>query len=163
MDRRTVPIKSPPINRMGAFLSAAITTIALVACDRSALSEPPSNATRDPAPATAPCCGTPGTQPAATVAPVVPLVSPEAPTSVHDPFLEAVKINPSTSDGTRAASNAFCPIMPKKAIEGRVTDGLSRDYRGLVVGMCCEDCAAAWDSLDDAERDAALAKVMAPK
>jgi hypothetical protein len=69
-------------------------------------------------------------------------------------------VTSSTSDGTLPAINTFCPIMPQRAIEGRVHEALSRSFEGQTVGLCCEECVLAWDSLDDQERRERLARVM---
>lgn len=100
-----------------------------------------------PAAERAPCCGhegAPAEPPAAP--PLVRIPVPEA-----DP-LAGPSIGAGAGTGFVKVVNAFCPIMQRKAIEGEVPTDLSRTLDGETIGVCCDECAGAWDALTDAER-----------
>ena len=72
----------------------------------------------------------------------------------------------STTGGAPVAAakfvNSHCPIMTANAIDpAKVTDALTRDYKGQKVAFCCAMCPPAWDKLTDAEKDAKLKVVTA--
>lgn len=57
--------------------------------------------------------------------------------------------------------NVACPLMPEHPVpESGATTVV---YKGQVVGFCCSDCAEAWTSLSDAEREKALRDAMAAR
>jgi len=62
------------------------------------------------------------------------------------------------ADGYLEVVNAWCPVMPEKAMERRVAEALTREFEGRVVGFCCDDCVAAWASLGDEDRRGRLAR-----
>ena len=59
--------------------------------------------------------------------------------------------------------NARCPIMGNAIDPDKVPASLTREFKGQRVGFCCPDCPAAWDKLSDAEKQAKLQAVLAPK
>ncbi len=58
------------------------------------------------------------------------------------------------------AVNGACPIMPEDSTEHSTT---LVEYKGQQVAFCCPGCVPKWNSMTDAQRDAALAKVVAAK
>ena len=60
-------------------------------------------------------------------------------------------------------ANVRCPIMGGAVDAGKVNAGLSREYKGQTVAFCCGGCPAQWDNLSEADKDAKLAKVLAPR
>lgn len=65
------------------------------------------------------------------------------------------------AEGKVAVANAFCPMMEEHPVKGgRSPVELVRMWRGQALGFCCEDCPEGWDVLSDAEKDAAMAKVV---
>ena len=77
---------------------------------------------------------------------------------------------PKAGTDTRAASqpaakfvNTRCPMMNAPIKPEKVTEALTREYNGQKVAFCCSMCTGAWDKLSDAEKDAKLKAVTAPK
>ena len=59
-------------------------------------------------------------------------------------------------------ANVNCPIMTGSKINpAKVTDELTRTYKGKKVAFCCAGCPGAWDKLSDDEKDTKLAAVAA--
>ncbi len=56
--------------------------------------------------------------------------------------------------------NSVCPIMGMKFDPMTVPDNRLRDFNGMKVGFCSDDCPKEWDKLTDAEKQAKLDKVM---
>jgi hypothetical protein len=59
--------------------------------------------------------------------------------------------------------NARCPIMGGAINPARVTDDLTREYKGQKVAFCCGGCPPEWDKLSPAEKDAKLKAVTGAK
>jgi hypothetical protein len=97
-----------------------------------------------PAAERAPCCGHEGAP--------VPAAAPTAHPSTEVDPLAGPSIGAGAGTGFVKVVNAFCPIMQRKAIEGEVPTDLTRALDGETIGVCCDECAAAWDALTDAER-----------
>jgi hypothetical protein len=55
-------------------------------------------------------------------------------------------------------ANATCPIMGTPIDPAKVTESLTRVYKGQKIAFCCAMCPPAWDKLTDAERDAKLSQ-----
>ena len=70
------------------------------------------------------------------------------------------RVGDGVGDGRAVVVNASCPVMPRKVISGPVRADLRRQFHGVQVGFCCEDCAESWDGLSDAEREGKLGKVL---
>jgi hypothetical protein len=56
--------------------------------------------------------------------------------------------------------NSKCPIMGSPIDPDKVTEELTRQYKGKKVVFCCNGCPTVWDKLSSAEKDAKLAKVI---
>jgi hypothetical protein len=66
-------------------------------------------------------------------------------------------------DGGVKVVNAWCPVMDEHPVGGgspafTARPDAVREYKGMKVGFCCEDCVAQWDAMPEAEKAAALAK-----
>ncbi len=57
--------------------------------------------------------------------------------------------------------NDRCPIMGSRISADKVPANLTRMFNGQKVAFCCAGCPNAWDQLDDAQKTAKLASVMA--
>ena len=55
--------------------------------------------------------------------------------------------------------NNRCPLMNSPIIVSKVTENLTRVYKGQKVAFCCAGCPSKWDKLTDTEKEAKLAKV----
>ncbi len=53
-------------------------------------------------------------------------------------------------------ANTKCPIMGTPIDPAKVTESLTRDYKGQKVAFCCAMCPPQWDKLTDAQKDAKL-------
>ena len=51
--------------------------------------------------------------------------------------------------------NATCPLQGDDVVEGKVVE-----YKGHLIGMCCDNCVAAWDDLTVGQKDSALATAL---
>ncbi len=58
------------------------------------------------------------------------------------------------------AVNANCPVMPE---DDASTSTTLADYKGQKVAFCCPGCVPKWNAMTDAQKDAALAKVVVAK
>ncbi len=56
--------------------------------------------------------------------------------------------------------NSTCPIMAMKFDPMTVPDNRIREFNGMKVGFCSDDCPKEWDKLSDADKQAKLDKVM---
>lgn len=54
--------------------------------------------------------------------------------------------------------NNRCPMMGSPIIPSKVTEKLTRVYKGQQVAFCCAGCPSKWDKLTDAEKETKLAK-----
>jgi Cu(I)/Ag(I) efflux system membrane fusion protein len=63
---------------------------------------------------------------------------------------------PTTAEGKAKIVNARCPIMGGAIDPARVSDSLTRDYKGQKVAFCCGGCPASWDKLTPEQKDAKL-------
>ena len=73
---------------------------------------------------------------------------------------------PASKPATQPAGkyvNTRCPIMGGVINPARVTDDLTREYKGQKVAFCCGGCPAEWDKLSPAEKDAKLKAVTGAK
>lgn len=52
--------------------------------------------------------------------------------------------------------NARCPMMGSTLKPEKVTEKLTREFKGRKVGFCCGGCPTAWDSLSDEQKEAKL-------
>ncbi len=59
--------------------------------------------------------------------------------------------------GAIVVANKVCPIMVEHPVRKNLEMGLTREYKGKLVGFCCSDCPEAWDALSDEEKEQALA------
>ena len=53
-------------------------------------------------------------------------------------------------------ANTKCPIMGSTINPSKVTEGLTRVYKGKKIAFCCGGCPGQWDKLTDAQKDAKL-------
>jgi len=56
-------------------------------------------------------------------------------------------------------ANIKCPIMGAPIDPSKVTESLTREYKGQNVAFCCGGCPSTWDKLSDEQKEAKLAKV----
>lgn len=63
-----------------------------------------------------------------------------------------------TAAGEMLVVNAWCALDPSQAVSANRTapESHTRMWRGQRVGFCSTGCAAAWDTLKDEQRSAAL-------
>ena len=54
--------------------------------------------------------------------------------------------------------NARCPLMGSTIKPEKVTEALTRTFKGETVAFCCGGCPGAWDKLSEADKAAKLAK-----
>lgn len=54
------------------------------------------------------------------------------------------------------AVNVRCPISDNEIEAAKVSENLTRRFKGQKVGFCCPKCSQAWDKLTDAEKQAEL-------
>lgn len=54
------------------------------------------------------------------------------------------------------AVNTVCPIMSLDAADGTLT----ATYKGKAIAFCCQDCVEEFRRMDEAGKDAVLAKAM---
>ena len=50
------------------------------------------------------------------------------------------------------AVNADCPIQGRAVGEGKLVE-----YKGTTIGLCCDNCMAAWGTMDNERKDELLA------
>lgn len=68
---------------------------------------------------------------------------------------------PADTTGKVQVVNKVCPMEPEDAIPGQWADAnCVVEWKGKKVGLCCPGCKPKWNKLSDAQREAALAKVM---
>jgi hypothetical protein len=60
-------------------------------------------------------------------------------------------------------ANTACPIMGSAIDPAKVTEALTRTYKGQKIAFCCNGCPALWDKLDDAQKDAKLKAALKTK
>jgi hypothetical protein len=53
-------------------------------------------------------------------------------------------------------ANTECPIMGSPINPAKVTEGLTRVYKGKKIAFCCGGCPGQWDKLTDAEKVARI-------
>jgi hypothetical protein len=58
--------------------------------------------------------------------------------------------------------NAKCPVMGGLVNMKGHPENLTLMYKDQRIGFCCPMCLPKWDAMTDAEKDAALKKVMTP-
>ena len=80
-----------------------------------------------------------------------------------EPAMGGRAVEPSASSGGVKVVNAWCPVMDEHPVGSGSTAFIARadsvrDYKGMKVGFCCEDCPSQWDAMPEAEKAAALAK-----
>ena len=51
--------------------------------------------------------------------------------------------------------NTVCPLQGDP-----VTEGLVVEYKGHMIGLCCDGCMTGWPDLTDAQKDEALATAL---
>ena len=51
--------------------------------------------------------------------------------------------------------NTICPLQGDP-----VTEGLVVEYKGHMIGLCCDGCMTGWPDLTDAQKDEALATAL---
>lgn len=54
--------------------------------------------------------------------------------------------------------NKVCPVVME---DGIGKDAPRREWRGQVVGFCCDDCVPKWDSWSEKQKDESLARALA--
>lgn len=57
--------------------------------------------------------------------------------------------------------NTRCPMMGSTLKLEKVTEKLTREFKGRKIGFCCGGCPAAWDSLSDEQKETKLKKAAA--
>jgi hypothetical protein len=58
--------------------------------------------------------------------------------------------------------NAWCPLMMEHPIVNYMANpDCVREYRGMKVGFCCDDCGPGWDAMSEKDKATALAKARA--
>lgn len=69
----------------------------------------------------------------------------------------------SKSEETQAkqAVNACCPMDEEEIDPADLSPEQTRTFKGQTVGFCCDECAKAWDDLEDDERQDKLDDVTA--
>lgn len=60
----------------------------------------------------------------------------------------------------RDVVNTHCPISGVAITAGMIQPNLVREFKGQKVAMCCQGCVAEWEKMSDAEKEAALKKVL---
>jgi hypothetical protein len=58
-----------------------------------------------------------------------------------------------------SCANDKCPISGKAIDSMNRPQELTRMYKGMKIGFCCQACPPAWDKLSDEEKDAKLQAV----
>lgn len=53
--------------------------------------------------------------------------------------------------------NKYCVIVPEDTVK---PNGPRRMWKGQKIGFCCANCLPKWDAMSDAEKDAAVARVV---
>lgn len=72
-------------------------------------------------------------------------------------LLEAVQKEAATANAAPAGfANTKCPIMGSRINPAKVTEALTRVYKGKKIAFCCGGCPGQWDKLTDAQKDAKL-------
>ncbi len=56
--------------------------------------------------------------------------------------------------------NKYCVVVPEDTVKPNSPRTM---WRGQKVGFCCAKCVPQWDAMSDAEKDAALARVINKK
>jgi hypothetical protein len=74
--------------------------------------------------------------------------------------LKVIQTSLAQYTGPRFA-NTRCPIMGTAIDPAKVTESLTRVYKGQTIAFCCSMCPPAWDKLTDAQRDAKLGQASA--
>jgi hypothetical protein len=54
-------------------------------------------------------------------------------------------------------ANTRCPIMGSPIDPDKVSDDLTRDFKGQKIAFCCKGCPSQWDSLTDTQKADKLA------
>lgn len=101
-------------------------------------------------------------------APTTPQAAPAAPTKpapVTLPPQAPAVVAPAATSSTNLAGmistdNAWCPIMPKKAIEPQMPREWTRQLDGKTIGFCCDECMGYWDTLDPQQQTEKLTDLM---
>ncbi|MBY0308213.1 MAG: hypothetical protein K2Q09_05685 [Phycisphaerales bacterium] len=67
---------------------------------------------------------------------------------------------PRAPDGFAATVNERCPVMPRHVLGAYTAVEHTAVFEGQTVGFCCDDCPETWKVMSDAERLAALGRVV---
>ncbi|MBL8760129.1 MAG: hypothetical protein JNL50_02405 [Phycisphaerae bacterium] len=59
--------------------------------------------------------------------------------------------------GAVTTVNHYCVVMNDDPVDPE----LVREHKGQRVGFCCKGCFKKWDAMNDAQKDAAIAKAVA--
>lgn len=62
--------------------------------------------------------------------------------------------------GLITSVNANCVIIPQDPVDPAMQ---TVEWKGQKVGFCCKGCVPKWNKMSDAQKDAALAKVVTGK
>lgn len=77
-------------------------------------------------------------------------------TTLMDEFVYTAK--KAVASDKIAVGNTKCPITGGALGSNGVVKRLTRDYKGLKIGFCCDGCPQEWDRMSDADKDAKLSK-----
>jgi hypothetical protein len=59
--------------------------------------------------------------------------------------------------------NKVCPMMGDPVDPDKVSDKLTRTYKGYKIGFCCSACPPQWDKLTDEQKDKKLQQMLKEK
>jgi len=63
----------------------------------------------------------------------------------------------SVKPGVITSANTLCVVVNADPVDPAVTPA---EWKGMKIGFCCEGCRPRWEKLTEAEKDAAVAKVV---
>lgn len=59
--------------------------------------------------------------------------------------------------GTITTANTMCAVNPNDPVDPSLT---GVEWKGQKIGFCCKGCIPRWNKMTDAQKDAAVAKVV---
>lgn len=88
---------------------------------------------------------------------------PTAETKNYQPVTDAQDPAGAAAHTKMIPVNTFCPLG-KHGFDATTRDAeTARMYKGSIIGFCCEDCSAKFDTMTAAEKDQVLAAAKANK